>query len=354
MHALFKRPWWGRVWIRQEVALSNIVTLVCGDKTLSMDVLGPLLATFEYVQGLGYVPPFPIHQEVGKGSAYLPWTFHADQLLGLRGASNNGYTWVELHRLLPETKACKATDPRDTVFSTIGLSNPKIFDIKANYRQDLKAVLLEATKTVLKKEYGLPSWIPDLSEPWQVLPFKRWKGGEVSSHFYLCVSDSTDVEAEVTDECLTLRGNFINSIALLSDRTVTPNVSSEKLDKVFQSWKTLCTAAKNKQLDEVEEYEFISGNPNINNSNVNEHLYNWVRFLSVMSDKADDLKGFSYESKQKKVKPRTKRDISAKEVLEMADEEQQTLHPHYHHMNNRLSRAWFVPSKLEPYPVRYN
>jgi hypothetical protein len=57
--ALFRRAWWERVWIRQEVALSSVVTLSCGQKSVNMDILGPVVTALKYVEELGYRVPLP-------------------------------------------------------------------------------------------------------------------------------------------------------------------------------------------------------------------------------------------------------------------------------------------------------
>lgn len=155
LDALFKRQWWERVWIRQEISLNYTVKLWCGEKSCDLNILGPAL----YV--LGYFRSFAKRSlgadlDCNETTAVLPWNHHPEKLVELSKSTAGGYTWVELSRLLLNARGCKATDPCDAVFSVLGLANPEVYSIAPDYRQDLHEIFIAAArKAIPHDEYGL-------------------------------------------------------------------------------------------------------------------------------------------------------------------------------------------------------
>lgn len=348
--ALFQRPWWERVWIRQEVALSNVVTLMCGQKSVSMDVLSSALTALEYIERLGHRMP-----DFSPSSSIISWTYHPNQLTELRRNTNAGYSWVELERLLPNARACKATDARDTVFSVLGLADPEVYPMYANYRSDLKDVLLAATRAVLTKENGLdilgacqnpekqhnlPSWVPNLSEPWKAPPFKTCKSGR--SHMSeLSVTDSDFAKAENDGECLQLRGALVDSVALLCDVVVPSgnDVSPETLDAVYDAWKAFLVGAwQAKHLHEWEHYTYLY------EDGPEQVERNWIQFVTVMQDDAREDRSLKWNKKKNKKGHGTlEREVNTNEIIQAIEQELYSATAHYH-LNFKLVRCYLLPS----------
>ncbi|KIW09414.1 uncharacterized protein PV09_00304 [Verruconis gallopava] len=328
LYALFKRPWWSRVWIRQEVALSS--------------------------RGHAwYVPSFLKVNQAAEGSmeAGLPWTHNATSLLALREATNGGYTFVPLTYLLPPSRACKATDPRDTVFSTLGMCDHELFDVTADYRMNLRDVLMSATWAVIAKANGLDI-LSACQNPWKALPFATSNGGIRGSSRLreLDVTDGDMAIVQIDGDCLILHGGHVDSVALLCEDIVPTNATSEALDSIFSKWKDFVTmSAISKQLDERDVYDFTD----------EESLdvdMNWVRFLTVLSDEARDLKGgytFSAKERAQLTKQRNANLLKAgaEEILCIAEEELRRTNSYYH-INLKTARAYLLPSTPEPFPLR--
>lgn len=235
LQALFRRPWWERVWIRQEVALSSQVSFICGSKSIPMDAIGPVLAAMRYAQELGWVAPSSSSDD--PGAIQLPISHHPSSLLALHRATSGGYSYVDFASLLPASKFCKASDARDTVFSTLGLIDSDVYPLVANYHQDVRDVFMTATRVIIQQEHGLdilgicqniekkgnfPSWVSDLSEPLKYMPFSSCKEGKIdeSHNSRLIVTDSETPDAQLEGECLTVRGGHIDSIALICEVAV--------------------------------------------------------------------------------------------------------------------------------------
>jgi hypothetical protein len=358
LDALFKRPWFQRAWIRQEVVLSNFVIFNCGEKSLPMEALGPALTALRYAQGLGYNAPIS-HGSSTESTVNLPWTHHANQLVELRSNTNGGYSWVDLHRILPSSRASKATDPRDTVFSLLGLADPDLFSVPVDYRHEVKDVLIAATATVITKPFGLdilgacqnpdranslPSWVPNLVEPWKAMPFRTWKPGSPVHESDMMVTEHEEADVKVEGECLIVRGGHVDSIALLSDHVVNNNSSAEHLDEVYNAWKVFSADAwKRKQMEDWEAEQYLK-------CNHDERMRNWIKFLSALTDDAGDF-GSNYRSSRTKGNGTGKNTkMSEAEMLQIAQEELDQTHG-FHNLNLKLTRAYLLPSIPTSYRI---
>lgn len=358
LDALFRRPWFQRAWIRQEVVLSNFVIFNCGAQSLPMDALGPALTSLRYAQGLGYNVPI-LHDATTESTVTLPWAHHASQLVELRANTNGGYSWVDLHRILPSSRASKATDPRDTVFSLLGLADPDIFPVPVDYRYEVKDVLLAATSTVITKPYGLdilgacqnperanglPSWIPNLTEPWKAMPFRTWKLGSLVHESDMMVTEHEEADVTIEGDYLIVQGGHVDSIAFLSDHVVTNNSSTEHLDAVYHAWKLFAVDAwKRKQVDEWEAEQYLKGNHD-------DRTRNWIMFLSALTDNADDFKQNYRTSRNRGNTSGKNAKMNETEMLHIAEEELNRTHG-FHNLNLKLTRAYLLPSIPASHPI---
>jgi hypothetical protein len=180
---ILHRPWFTRVWVRQELVFSRDPGLVCGEDTLAWEkfdaVIPGLLAT-----------------QLGFSDGTAPkHGLHHTKLLRLTRAMVRRTGWMEsmlekeLLVMLWFCRECGATDPRDKVISVLGLCSPVQHSIlpKLDYSltterlylgvalasmvmfRDLN-VLSHAGSSVKSNpaHASLPSWVPDWSVPWSV------------------------------------------------------------------------------------------------------------------------------------------------------------------------------------------
>lgn len=154
---LCQRPWFFRTWAIQEKALSKEAIVCCGSDSASWE---------EFFRPIGY-----------KDEAYHP-------LLGLDFRSRGH----QVHKLRPSTASgayqkvltysqfCQATDPKDRVYSILGLLRPGL--IKVEYELDVQEVYRKFAQVIIQDDGGigllnlygikhtlpgLPSWVPDFS-----------------------------------------------------------------------------------------------------------------------------------------------------------------------------------------------
>jgi hypothetical protein len=172
---LFKRPWWTRMWIVQEVSLAtqDVVNLNCGHWEATW--LDFLVAAYA----------IEVQREEIGGEIWTTWpeeSFdawqHGVRLSQCRNVDSSlpGFTLLEL---LHQHRDCAATDPRDKVYGVLGLAaDVSRINIEPSYRwtthqvyTDLFHKHVAATGSldmICAVRYprtltDLPSWVPDWS-----------------------------------------------------------------------------------------------------------------------------------------------------------------------------------------------
>lgn len=293
LRALFKRPWWQRVWIRQEIALHRTVQLWCGSKSFDMATLEPALAMLTDISALGYRSS--VSYSENESTVVLPWDFHARMLVQLRNLTANGSYWVGLAQLLRNTRGCEATDSRDMVFSVLGMADPKIYPIIPDYRRNLRQILLSTAQVALgqrfgleilgacqnpEKKSGLPSWVPLVEDKWRAMPFQSMATGRGGAAFstgrFLTKAERPGIKVE--DEVLALQGGVVDTVASICKLFVGNNSHVGDLESVYSSWKSFAEDASMRlQLGNKDYRKFIE-------SKEPEKMSNWMRFLTMKTD----------------------------------------------------------------------
>jgi hypothetical protein len=296
LRALFKRPWWERVWIRQEIALHRVVKVWCGSKTFNMGILPPALFMLAHISSLGFANTTS-HSDSDQ-EVSLPWDYHPKMLAELRKMAGNGSSWVGLAQLLRLTRSCKATDGRDTVFSVLGLANPELHQLFPDYRQDLKDVLFSTVKAVLGLEHGidilgvcqnserklgLPSWVPLLTEKWKAMPFQT--ADRRGKRLIPRLTAATLPLARVEGNTLALKGGIFDTIKAICSSHVNNNVDVDATELVYESWKKFAKdAAVEQRLGDKSRSDAES-----------EVTRQWIRFLTVLVDEAESLEPDNFQ-----------------------------------------------------------
>jgi hypothetical protein len=294
--AVFQRPWWERVWIRQEVAVAKEATVHCGSKfctfsafSLTADILNKIHEQYDFS---------PAHQhetEVLKplersGTSLTSPYLQACILASFR--NNMGRTpnveYRDLTQLILHARSCKATDLRDKVFSMLGLVDPEVWDLEADYRLPVNGTLITAARAIISKKqsldilascqnperrYGLPSWTPNLRDEWKARPLNPDLPPKLS-HVAADEEPAFTFEGE-GNELLRAKGSCIDVVEKLSSHTPKQNSSAEELDTLSAKWKLFSQA--------------ILTNPNRDFQDgivkyYQENDQQWIQFLSAGTD----------------------------------------------------------------------
>jgi hypothetical protein len=158
LECLYRRPWFSRIWVVQEVVANSNVTIMCGASQSSWSALLSCDYGFKNTRVTVEDPP----------------------ILRIKRRSLRGYRYLNgLWRILVDTRALFASDPRDRVFAVLSLlgSNLDIKDQLVDYNQSTEAIFIKVGKLLLSNvglrlltvlRYGhhreMPTWIPDWSQ----------------------------------------------------------------------------------------------------------------------------------------------------------------------------------------------
>ncbi|KAK0708841.1 heterokaryon incompatibility protein-domain-containing protein [Apiosordaria backusii] len=165
LEALLDRPWFYRIWVVQEVYVSdqNSMLVMCGAETAAWKMLYHCLHGYQ-------AATLAINRSAAPG-VLTPGRFYN---------RNETPTWWNLWRALDSTRPCLATDPRDKVFALRALLGPGNvnLDYLIDYSKSLETVLAEVAEYLLlsiglvlllasrhsHSRTGLASWAPDWSQ----------------------------------------------------------------------------------------------------------------------------------------------------------------------------------------------
>ena len=172
---LLKRPWWMRMWVIQEVVLARRTTVFCGPFDLPWDNLR-IASEF----ALSYDLPifYKTPEEIAKGDQFLQ-AWNLMYKARYREALGDG-TELRLQELLMNNMSCFASDPRDMIFSLLGLATDvnDASELVIDYQKPVQQVYTDLIKFQVRKyesldiicaskhpqkQASLPSWVPDWS-----------------------------------------------------------------------------------------------------------------------------------------------------------------------------------------------
>jgi len=296
---LCARPWWERVWVRQEVAVANEATVHCGSESCSFHALTLAVTTLNTMdEELGFkaVEDSPDSPNPTPDFLRTPAYRRAYILTYYRTNAGRGpvATYQDLRNLILHTRSCAATDPRDKVFSILGLADPDFWGLKADYRLSVQQTfILGAQSCILKKQSldilsgcqhsdqlnDLPSWVPNLTDGWKARPFPTTSQRHCEE---VMAGQAPDFSFEETENgcVLKARGFLLDEIDTLSRETPHQDATPEELDNVSSAWRRLAaTALENTKiyvLDKGTIAKYKDDGP-------------WIQFLSTQTDKGSML-----------------------------------------------------------------
>ena len=175
---LFKRPYWSRVWVVQELVSASKVLFVCGTQTVTEEVLHHslrLLRNFRRYEILK-VGQDTSPSEHQRASLVSIDNHDPIALLKFRRARAAGP--FPLVYLLRNLRSFGATDPRDKIFALLGVaSDARALGLSPDYRKSCEEVYSEVALALIRSGHydplslkdsskqivGLPSWSADWS-----------------------------------------------------------------------------------------------------------------------------------------------------------------------------------------------
>lgn len=168
--ALLHRPWFGRLWVVQEVVLAEHAVVFCGNRSLSWDVVEKVFGT---LSAHGLLAFFPEKAKTRSGQNITSMGL-IRQRRTLPGKEPG------LLDLVAMCRNVQCTDPRDRVYALLGLANDvssqdlevmpdyaltieevyKGFSIwNLSHTKDLRCLSYSSLSS--RSQLSLPSWVPD-------------------------------------------------------------------------------------------------------------------------------------------------------------------------------------------------
>lgn len=251
--SFYQRPWFSRIWIRQEIALPEDVTFHCGVETCNWKDLMRTADILTYLADEYHLPTLQIdglRDQDSYGSCFQKalGLYELREEMGRWG----GQTYGELNSLALKWRDCQATDPRDKVFAMLPLINPDETDIQADYHKDKLKVYKETTLSLLRsktdflsgcqnpsRSNGLPSWVPDLEVASRPLLTEtdfgynkspdQWgdEPDDVANFVYISDQERLDIEGVIFDE--------VQDIS--KDDYISPESSNEDIRTISEQWR---------------------------------------------------------------------------------------------------------------------
>lgn len=172
---LFKRPYWSRVWVVQELVHGKSVQFMCGNTVISEETLHHslrLLRNFTQYQHFK-LAQHPQPTDSGLTTSSID-TRNPVNLLKIRRAAGP----FPLIYLIRSLRYFQATDPRDRVFALLSFAaDATAFGLRPDYQKSCQEVYLETTAALVRnglfeilslcdvhKGFSeLPSWVPDFT-----------------------------------------------------------------------------------------------------------------------------------------------------------------------------------------------
>jgi hypothetical protein len=170
---LFRRQYWWRIWVIQEVSAASSAVVYCGEETISWTALDKvcdiLKGELDYLHSLFYKSP----------SYVRTLTFGGPRGLQLSRYSP-GVSAPPLLELLLSHKSKKSTDPKDKVYALVGISSSRHTFGLIDYSRSLRDIYTHTARHIITtskkldvicvKQHDInsedfPSWAPDWTRP---------------------------------------------------------------------------------------------------------------------------------------------------------------------------------------------
>jgi hypothetical protein len=176
LYNVFKRAYWSRIWVVQELASASTVKFMCGNRTVtehSLDHALRLVRNFRQYRLLQEKNDAPIVHSHGL-SIHSITTGNPINLLKFRKAAGPS----PLIHLMRSFRFFQATDPRDKVFALLGIAqDTQALGLRPDYRKSCEDVYTDLAWAFIRNGYieilslcelpkqiaGLPSWVHDWS-----------------------------------------------------------------------------------------------------------------------------------------------------------------------------------------------
>ncbi|KAK0390592.1 hypothetical protein NLU13_0096 [Sarocladium strictum] len=249
---VFKRSWFTRLWVIQEICLPPNITMICGTRTLCFDCFRSGNLFFSIYSS--YLPN-QLHVKVSKAGVVLHWDvlslsqrflriYQERRAIHVSGVRQNALDTVLRYSVVDGAPNVGASKPEDRIYGMMGLMdlNDDLHKIKVRYN-DVAGVYTEFAGMQARKDLDIlcysqfpkqndvPSWVPDwhmqLSMPlgYTKLDERRYAAG---TH----LSRPPQVDVELGTKTLMVRGIMVDRIIKVSKTELAQDPEPTATDRI--------------------------------------------------------------------------------------------------------------------------
>lgn len=221
---LLARPYFQRIWVIQEIALSPNIQVVCGDETLAWTAFSSMVSSLLEHRLTHLLGGQLSTQQLTSGATTL-WCMQNIKM------QLKSFGRRKLSAVLFETMGFLATNARDQYFGILALVDSEWGNIVApKYRDSVEDVYMKATMMSVQCEQNfdliylagithgrsfpsMPSWVPDFSHDILINPFGLSPPGRMIQYKAGGTSDSDAYQSpQFRGQHLVLYGAIIDEI----------------------------------------------------------------------------------------------------------------------------------------------
>ncbi|KAH8597132.1 heterokaryon incompatibility protein-domain-containing protein [Bisporella sp. PMI_857] len=272
--SFFRRTYWYRTWIIQEIFSAGRIYIQCGTRKISWS---DLVSFYKFLTdeccGIGYASNGQhvdylsessrtyISHELKKYVSYAHRFRDISTLRSSKTKSNHDKTRRRLDRLLFDNWDAMASDPKDKVFAIFRMaSDSKLYNISLDYDLTVREVYINVVQNfvriyrnlsiILPKrpqhlEFHLPSWCPDLSST--APAFDRVESSppypfEVSEHArkYCAAGPGSEARVRFSGQSMYAYGWRADRIRSISTNADPPYFEEEEEEEDLSIFSCLC------------------------------------------------------------------------------------------------------------------
>jgi hypothetical protein len=231
--SIFTLPYFTRVWIIQEVAVSSKVEVSCGSESVTWDDLMTAISSCI---------------DFGVQILYdMRSTEHPRSIEAARISTREGVEW-DLLELLVRYRSFQASDQKDKIYALLGLANAR-HGVKPDYRTSftVEDAYIAAGKSLLTTsphlnllgipraasltQSKLPSWVPDWRADSDVSPLLDfWMPDEIRPTFYATGDSRSKVTTYTTSNELEVHGHVVDIVDVVGEVSVDTTIRWPSVD----------------------------------------------------------------------------------------------------------------------------
>jgi hypothetical protein len=229
----FDLPYWRRVWVIQEIAVAESVTVLWGRAAVDSDY------GWTWTQVANFIKRLMAEGTELERRKLVQLPVH---LVKIRERFMDPRGSIRLFDAIHWTTATLSTDPRDKIFALLGLCQDGVDLVPVpNYRQPLETILQDMSRLMMRRNRSLdlicmrgvaspgkstlPSWVPDWPNIWSSgMTMLESKFDDWSHH----PSQGSTILQAPSKDILKVRGRHVADV-----KTVSSKISVSKLGEEF-------------------------------------------------------------------------------------------------------------------------